>query len=301
MNSYIRITTICFILLVSAALFGAAETVQAETYGGKCGEDVYWNYDTETEVFKISGNGAMTSAPWKDADNSQYGNVSFYDYELKVVIEKGITSVVDDAFYFLDVKEVILGPDVVEIGESAFSATNLKKVSFSDSVKKIGKCAFRSTYIKSTDLKNVEEVGERAFEECGYLEKVVFGQNLKNISKEAFADCLNLKEIEFRGGAPKVAKSAFKDDRFLIKTCSGIRTEKKSQACHRERRQRAKAVSSGSNTKTYREKFRGNYQKATDIRKKKHFRPKESEKDIFSMDGVWMECGSVPWITSGET
>ena len=88
MNSYIRITTICFILIVSAALFGVVKTVQAETYGGECGEDVYWNYDTETEEFKISGNGAMTSAPWKDADNSQYGNVSFYDYELKVVIEK---------------------------------------------------------------------------------------------------------------------------------------------------------------------------------------------------------------------
>lgn len=215
MNNYIRITTICFILFVSAALFGVAETVQAETYGGKCGEDVYWNYDTETEVFKISGNGAMTSAPWKDADNSQYGNVSFYDYELKVVIEKGVTSVVDDAFSVMDVKEVVVGPDVVKIGAGAFFGTNTTKVIFSEAVKQIGESAFSETRLKSINLMNVEEIGKWAFMKCRSLEKVVFGQNLKSISKEAFADCLNLKEIEFRGGAPKIAKSAFKDDRFM--------------------------------------------------------------------------------------
>ncbi|MCI9420245.1 MAG: leucine-rich repeat domain-containing protein, partial [Eubacterium sp.] len=218
MNNYIRITTICFILIVSAALFGVAETVQAETYSGKCGEDVYWNYDSEEEVFRVSGNGAMTSAPWMHGSedyDAQYGNITFYD--TKVVIEKGVTAVVDDAFYFRGIKEVVFGPDVVEIGERAFSTTNLSNISFSDSIRKVGKCAFDVTRIRSIDLKNVEEVGERAFEGCGNLEKVVFGENLKTISKGAFADCLNLKEIEFRGGTPKIAKSAFKDDRFLKK------------------------------------------------------------------------------------
>ena len=202
-------------MLVCGILFGVVKTVQAETYGGECGEDVYWNYDTETEEFKISGNGAMTSAPWKDADNSQYGNVSFYDYELKVVIEKGVTSVVDDAFSVMDVKEVIVGPDVVKIGAGAFFGTNTTKVIFSEAVKQIGESAFSETRLKSIDLMNVEEIGKWAFVKCRSLEKVVIGQNLKSISKEAFADCLNLKEIEFRGGAPKIAKSAFKDDRFM--------------------------------------------------------------------------------------
>ena len=217
MNNHIRITTMCLMMLVCGILFGVVKTVQAETYGGECGEDVYWNYDTETEEFKISGNGAMTSAPWKDADNSQYGNVSFYDYELKVVIEKGVTSVVDDAFSVMDVKEVIVGPDVVKIGAGAFFGTNTTKVIFSEAVKQIGESAFSETRLKSIDLMNVEEIGKWAFVKCRSLEKVVIGQNLKSISKEAFADCLNLKEIEFRGGAPKVAKSAFKDDRFLKK------------------------------------------------------------------------------------
>ena len=218
MNNYIRRTTICFILFVSAALFGVAETVQAETYSGKCGEDVYWNYDSEEEVFRVSGNGAMTSAPWMHGSedyDAQYGNITFYD--TKVVIEKGVTAVVDDAFYFRGIKEVVFGPDVVEIGERAFSTTNLSNISFSDSIRKVGKCAFDVTRIRSINLKNVEEVGERAFEGCGNLEKVVLGENLKTISKGAFAECLNLKEIEFRGGTPKIAKTAFKEDRFLKK------------------------------------------------------------------------------------
>ena len=85
-----------------------------------------------------------------------------------------------------------------------------------DSVKKIGESAFNSGgRLKELNLKNVEEVGERAFEGYTHLEKVTFGKNLKKISKSAFEGCLSLKEVEFQGGAPKIAKNAFKDDRFL--------------------------------------------------------------------------------------
>lgn len=180
-----------------------------------------WNYDSETDVLVVSGNGAMTSAPWKDHKNI-HTYEDTYVYEMKVVIEEGVTSVIEDAFYCMDVDEVVIGPDVAEIGESAFSNTDVRKVYLSDPVKKIGKCAFKNARIKSIDLKNVEEIGERAFEECELLEKVVFGENLKKISKGAFGVCLNLKEIEFRGGAPKIAKTAFEEDRFMKKIASDL-------------------------------------------------------------------------------
>ena len=215
MKDHIWITMMFFVLLVvCVTLFGTVQTVQAETYGGRCGEDVYWNYDSETDVLVISGNGAMTSAPWKDhKDIHTYEDC--YVYEMKVIIEKGVTSVFKNAFSFMDLYEAVIGPDVVEIGEGAFE--DCVRVQFSDSVKKIGKYAFRDARIKGIDLKNVEEIGERAFEKCNLLEKVVFGENLRTISKGAFAECLNLKEIEFRGGTPKIAKTAFKEDRFLKK------------------------------------------------------------------------------------
>lgn len=137
MNNHIRITTLLFMLLVCAALFGTAETVQAKTYGGKCGEDVYWSYDSKTDVLVVSGNGAMTSAPWKDhKDIHTYEDTYFY--EMKVVIEEGVTSVIEDAFYLMGVYEVVIGPDVVEIGDLAFSENEIAKVYLSDAVKKLG-------------------------------------------------------------------------------------------------------------------------------------------------------------------
>ena len=310
MNNHIRITTMCLMMLVCGILFGVVKTVQAETYGGECGEDVYWNYDTETEEFKISGNGAMTSAPWKDADNSQYGNVSFYDYELKVVIEKGVTSVVDDAFSVMDVKEVIVGPDVVKIGAGAFFGTNTTKVIFSEAVKQIGESAFSETRLKSIDLMNVEEIGKWAFVKCRSLEKVVIGQNLKSISKEAFADCLNLKEIEFRGGAPKIAKSAFKDDRFMKTIVNHSNASIPIQNLDKDLfwYQDGKKVTSVSPGKTARSKgrlfrvkykdlqgkFQGKLPKSYRYTEEKALPTKGKRKGYFfygwSMDGMWLSA-----------
>lgn len=186
-----------------------ASYAKPDVTSGKCGEDVYWNYDEATFTLTISGNGKITSNPWRDYfDEGQIG--------VNLVIEKGITSIGKNIFVFEWFGNVSIGPDVVEIEQSAFSDTYIEKLELSDSVKKIGESAFNSGgRLKELNLKNVEEVGECAFEGFTHLEKVTFGKNLKKISKSAFEGCLSLKEVEFQGGAPKIAKNAFKDDRFL--------------------------------------------------------------------------------------
>lgn len=199
-----------FVMLFILFCIPAKESyAKPDVTSGKCGEDVYWNYDEDTFTLTISGKGKITSNPWRRYfDEGQIG--------VNLVIEKGITSIGKNIFAFKWLGNVSIGPDVVEIEQSAFSDTYIEKLELGDSVKKIGESAFNSGgRLKELNLKNVEEVGERAFEGFTHLEKVTFGKNLKKISKSAFEGCLSLKEVEFQGGAPKIAKNAFKDDRFL--------------------------------------------------------------------------------------
>lgn len=184
---------------------------KAEQYSGKCGEDVYWNYDEAANTLTISGNGKMTSSPWRDQfDEEQWG--------VDVVISEGVTSIAENAFAFLWLGEVVIGSDVAEIEQSAFDDCYIEKLQLPESVKKIGKCTFgMCTELKEINLQYVEQIGERAFEGCESLEKVTFGENLKKLSKGAFRDCLGLTEIEFQGGSPQITKTAFKNDRFLKK------------------------------------------------------------------------------------
>lgn len=184
---------------------------KAEQYSGKCGEDVYWEYDKVTFTLTISGNGKMTSSPWLDEFN-------YKQWGVNVVITDGVTSISEGAFRFMWMDNVTIGKDVIEIGKAAFSDCYIEKLELPESVKKIRKCAFNTCEkLKEINLQYVEIIEERAFEGCDSLTKVTFGENLKKISKGAFRECLSLKEIEFKGGSPKVAKTTFKNDRFLKK------------------------------------------------------------------------------------
>ena len=205
------VRSIFLLILFCGIMLYRVIPAKAEQYSGKCGEDVYWNYDEAANTLTISGNGKMTSSPWRDQfDEEQWG--------VDVVISEGVTSIAENAFAFLWLGEVVIGSDVAEIEQSAFDDCYIEKLQLPESVKKIGKCTFGMCIeLKEINLQYVEQIGERAFEGCESLEKVTFGKNLKKLSKGAFRDCLGLTEIEFQGGSPKIAKTAFKNDRFLKK------------------------------------------------------------------------------------
>ena len=124
---------------------------QAETYSDYCGDpavnegkDVTWSLNTETGVLTISGNGAMANnytppgngnpAPWKVyADSIEF-----------VVIENGVTSIGNFAFFGCSSLTTVEIPSSVEsIGTGAFTVcTLLNSVVIPNSVKSIGGSAF---------------------------------------------------------------------------------------------------------------------------------------------------------------
>lgn len=54
-----------------------ASYAKPDVTSGKCGEDVYWNYDEDTFTLTISGKGKITSNPWRRYfDEGQIGDES---------------------------------------------------------------------------------------------------------------------------------------------------------------------------------------------------------------------------------
>ena len=85
---------------------------------GKCGENVTWRYDSETQTLTISGTGDMYDygtgeAPWNVLKN----NVVIDD----IVVEEGVTSIGNHAFYRVDFNnKVDIASSVKKIGEENF-------------------------------------------------------------------------------------------------------------------------------------------------------------------------------------
>ena len=155
-------------------------------------EDFAWTF--EDGILTISGNGAMPDYESDyDYDQKRIVSTAPWDRYLgdieEVIIEKGITSVGDDAFYWCDSLEKVTLPDgLTRIGKKAFShCTRLKHISLPDSLTSIDDRAFYYNYALDSIFvpKNVADIGERAFSDCKYLVKIdVSEENVSFASKD---------------------------------------------------------------------------------------------------------------------
>lgn len=137
----------------------------------QCGDNAYWNFDTETGTLTVSGTGDM----W-DGELG-FGTKDKDDPRLKcLVIENGITSVGAMNFYY---------------------CTHLTSVTLPDSVRKIGDNAFNyCTHINSINIpKYVESIGEAAFSDCIFIEGFALPATLRSIGKNAFVRCISVTSI----------------------------------------------------------------------------------------------------------
>ena len=105
----------CYLFLLNSYSINASELLK-----GQCGESVFWEY--RDGLLRIYGNGAMTTNPWMKYKICKE-NIK------KVIIEEGVTSVCDRAFYEKGaswecdyLSEGVAFPKTLEnIGEMAFA------------------------------------------------------------------------------------------------------------------------------------------------------------------------------------
>ena len=144
------------------ALTLGAGTIFAE--GGKCGENLTWNLTDS--VITISGTGDMKNwsysglVPWSSNRSSIKS----------VVIEEGVTSIGDYAFYDCrKINSVAIPTSVTKIGNKVFyQCFSLRSIVIPDGIISIGSNAFGSC-ISMTSLTlpaSVSSIGEQAFWSC---------------------------------------------------------------------------------------------------------------------------------------
>ena len=140
---------------------------------GTCGDNLTWTYESATNTLTISGTGNMNNyqpfsyaSPWD----------SFRSSIKKVIIENGVTSIGDRAFFKCSgLTSITIPNSVTSIGYTAFSGcSGLTSVTIPNSVTSIAEAAFRScSGLTSVNIPNsVTSIGDYAFYDCSGLTSV---------------------------------------------------------------------------------------------------------------------------------
>ncbi len=172
---------------------------------GTCGEKVTWKLAGGT--LTIGGEGEMSNyansddVPWKDSR----------DAITRVVVESGVTTIGDYAFYRCEnLSKILIQGDVAIIGQFAFSqCTALEEISLPNTVREIEQSAFYNAGLVAIELPDsVLNVGKSAFEACK-LRTVKLSENLSEISQYAFSSCEDITEITIPDSVTTINRGAF--------------------------------------------------------------------------------------------
>ena len=201
---------------VKPSLFGAALSRIIKPSGAAGEEDasgtvghVDWTFTAKTKTLTISGEGTMSSY-YYTSDVPWY---SFRSSIEKVVIEKGVTSIGDKVFYYLNnMTDLTIADSVLSIGNSSFRyCSKLQKITIPNSVKSIGESAFQNcTALTEIEIPNsVTTISSSAFASCEALESVTVPGSVNTLGSSAFSGCKNLKSVSLPDSIIRISASAF--------------------------------------------------------------------------------------------
>ena len=248
------------IMAVTAVPFGgfcASAAGKAVKYGfyGQDGNNIQFALYADGTL-EFSGTGKMTdhveydfwqendelfpyaSYKWvPDEDDPWDGVYSSDEVVKKIIINKGITSIGDYAFYdFNALTEVVIADTVTYIGKSAFERCyNLKSIQLPSKLTTVDSYAFFRTGLKEVTVpSSVKIIENNAFGYCGaYIsdpEKVsgftVKGYNntaAQKYAKDNGFKFVSLDVHKHTVKSPKITKATFTKDGVSTGTCSGCK------------------------------------------------------------------------------
>ena len=160
---------------------------------GTCGDHLTWTLDSEGTL-TISGEGEM------EDDNHPWNNS--IEKIKTVIIENGVTSIGDDAFYKCSsLTSIELPSSVTRIGDSALlGCSSLTSIELPSSVTSIGNYAFEDcrSLISITIPDSVMSIGNGAFYYCSSLTKITTPSSVTSIGAEAFEGCTALPSMDIQ-------------------------------------------------------------------------------------------------------
>ena len=175
---------------------------------GECGENLTWVL-TGDGTLTISGSGEMND--YTNSSNAPWHSES---YEIwSVVVEPGVTSIGDYAFYECSrLTSVTIPEGVTSIGSCAFqNCSSLASVAIPDGVTSIGGGAFykcrRLTSVTIPD--GVTSIGGNTFQGCSSLTSVTLPDGVTSIGDYAFCDCSSLASMTIPNSVTSIGYVAF--------------------------------------------------------------------------------------------
>ena len=187
----------------------AAELEGVLTTSGTCGEHAVWALSEDFTTLTISGTGAVTSRPWFNAA----GRVK------TILVEEGITSLCDSAFYNFEVVTEIRLPDTLtEIGDSAFRNNYiLPELALPAGLTQLGSNAFTwCTGLKSIVIPDgITAIADNLLSYCSALESMEMSEDVTAIGSGAFINCTSLSKINIPAGLTALGGDAFAGCRSL--------------------------------------------------------------------------------------
>lgn len=180
---------------------------------GKCGDSLTWSLSSDGTL-TISGTGDMYDfgyneypCPWRRYENDLSAQITH------VVIENGVTSIGNSAFYQLtNLADVVIPEGITRIGNDAFSmCSSLPEVALPSSLSSLGTQAFAlCSALTGIDFPSaITEIPHGAFESCTSLQYADLPNNLSTISSRAFFECTSLAGIVFPDSLIKIGELAF--------------------------------------------------------------------------------------------
>lgn len=144
-----------------------------------------------------------------DISGNEEANVEKYTYELDGE-EYVITGIKNRNENILYLPGLYQGKKVTKIKVGAFEnySTSLEVV-LNENTKEIGENAFKDSKVIKVNFKNVEKIGDSAFENASSLFIINLPDTLKTIGNKAFKEASNLRYIDLGKGVKSIGEEAF--------------------------------------------------------------------------------------------
>ena len=150
-------------------------------------------------------------------DADQIGKGAFHQCTniSKIVLNDGITSIGDYAFYNCAIKDFSIPNTVETIGKYAFyGCSSLQDMFIPNSVKSIEPYTFYNCngINKLNISENVTSIGDHAFYGCSGIDNLIIPNQTERIGSYAFSNCKGLKKINIPDSVTTMGKGAFSSD-----------------------------------------------------------------------------------------
>lgn len=184
---------------------------------GTCGPNLTWTLD-DAGVLTISGRGAMynwyRNAPW--SANRTWINT--------VIIEEGVTTIGEFAFYFCEnLSHATIPESVTSFEDAAFYyCSSLSSIDIPSNVNRIGDGVFFGSGLVNVKIPHgVKSIPISAFRDCEKLERVSIPDSVTSIDAMAFFSCSSLVNVIIPDSVTYIGRSVFEGCKNLSSATIG--------------------------------------------------------------------------------